>query len=60
MKRLRGWWRLRHGYCPLCYSSPPPPDCPVCRGSREYGPLIGAKQRNILTARWHKHLEEST
>lgn len=35
----RGKRRLRHGYCPQCYSSPPLLDCWVCKGSREYGPL---------------------
>lgn len=40
MTWLRYWagrWRLRHGFCPACNSSPPRPSCPVCEGSYEYG-----------------------
>ena len=35
--RLRGRARLRAGFCPACYSSPPLPDCPICRGTYDYG-----------------------
>ena len=44
---LRLW--LRHpmrmytfafGCCPVCKSSPPKPDCPVCHGTHKYGPKL--------------------
>lgn len=56
--RLRGSWRLRRGYCPLCNSSPPRPSCPVCEGRHDYGPLIGGLRRNVLIYRWHNYLDE--
>lgn len=31
--RIRGWWRLKRGYCPLCNSELPMVDkCKVCWG----------------------------
>ena len=49
---LRGWNRLRRGYCPECNSSPPWPDCPICQGSYDYGPQISRAQRQQLHKRW--------
>lgn len=56
---MKRWWHNRktakrfrilmeYGWCPLCNSSPPAVDCPVCGGSRAYGPDLGA----VETARW--------
>ena len=45
---LRHPWRmlnLAQGYCPVCSSSPPDPDCPVCHGSYEYGPKLTPEMR---------------
>lgn len=45
IRALKGWLRLRHGCCPLCYSSPPLSYCPVCHGSYEYGPKLTDENR---------------
>lgn len=41
---FRNWWTahrlrllLQYGWCPLCMSSPPKPNCYVCRGDADYG-----------------------
>lgn len=60
MKRhLRAWataHRLRmlltYGWCPSCNSSPPLPECPVCRGSRQYGPRLHGLDRATWAARY--------
>lgn len=44
--------RLRYGFCPLCNSSPPRPDCPVCEGDRLYGSLASAEKRAVWSERW--------
>jgi hypothetical protein len=46
------WMNLRGGYCPLCDSSPPMPPCPICHGSRDYGPHISQTQRKLVQSRW--------
>jgi hypothetical protein len=46
--RWRGWRRITRGLCPVCCSSPPRPDCPVCRGTFAYGPRIPAE----VVTRW--------
>jgi hypothetical protein len=61
LRRLVGWWRLLNRYCPACNSSPPRPDCPVCRGSYDYGshpsglggPLTD-QERATWRARWEQ------
>lgn len=43
MSRWRYWlgrWRMRYGFCPKCYSSPPLSSCSICSGERLYGPHI--------------------
>jgi hypothetical protein len=45
LRKIRCWWRLRFGFCPLCYSSPPDDNCVVCGGDRHYGlPMSSAKK----------------
>lgn len=43
--------RLRHGFCPGCYSSPPRPECPLCEGELQYGPFDPETSR-LLGTRW--------
>lgn len=56
-KRRLIWWRgilrLRHGYCPLCNSSPPDVSCQVCLGSRVYGYEATSGRRLI----WRKRFQ---
>jgi hypothetical protein len=49
----RGRWRLKRGYCPVCYSSPPQSLCPVCQGSYSYGPNMTDARRD----RWRARLD---
>lgn len=51
-RRLNSWYTalkikklIRHGWCPLCNSSPPDPWCKVCDGSRFYGSDISETMR---------------
>lgn len=54
VRRGRRW--LRSGFCPMCYSSPPRADCPVCRGSQHYGnngfQPINEPLRRLWAKRW--------
>lgn len=50
--RREGW--LRRGYCPLCYSSPPWVDCPVCEGSPWYGHVTTPARRRAWRIRWDR------
>ncbi len=43
---------LRFGWCPLCNSSPPWLDCPVCEGSVFYGHELTDRRRAAWRARW--------
>jgi len=52
--RVQGWFRLAQGYCPVCSSSPPKPDCWVCQGSYEYGP----KMTPGLLATWRQRFDD--
>lgn len=48
----RGRNRLRSGYCPECYSSPPDPDCPICDGWHRYGPGLPEYRRTQWRRLW--------
>ncbi len=41
--RIKGWSRIKHGYCPLCNSDAPAvDDCPICFSVRDpYPPPSG-------------------
>jgi len=52
LRYWRGRWRLRFGFCPLCYSSPPNKTCPICAGWYEYGGNLSDAKRDIWRARW--------
>lgn len=52
MRRLLGLWRLVWNCCPVCNSSPPRPDCPVCEGTRFYGPLLTMQTKAIWSRRF--------
>lgn len=49
--RARGLRRLKHGFCPGCYSSPPRPECPLCEGEVEYGPFR-TERADLIRQRW--------
>lgn len=55
VRKLR-WWRgvlrLRHGYCPLCNSSPPRKSCPVCLGDCKYGYEADSSKRLVWRERF--------
>lgn len=51
--RLVARARLRLGYCPACYSSPPRDDCPVCLGERDYGSAITQEHREVWRKRFY-------
>jgi hypothetical protein len=57
-KRIKGWWRLKFGYCPLCDSSPPRKDCPICIGSYEYGQDANDAVRGLWRERYIHMLKE--
>ncbi|SNS58970.1 hypothetical protein [Rhodococcoides kyotonense] len=46
------WRRARVGQCPLCFSHPPLPECPVCEGDRRYGPAHRGKAQQIWLRRY--------
>jgi len=48
LRYWRGRWRLRFGFCPLCYSSPPNKTCPICAGWYEYGGNLSGRQARRL------------
>lgn len=50
--RLRGLYWLASGLCPCCYSSPPLPECPICTGNRDYGPLLSGYHRDLWKNAW--------
>lgn len=52
-KKLIGWWRIRYGFCPLCYSSPPSKRCPVCFGSYIYGAQLTGGEKDLW---WRRYL----
>ena len=52
LMRFVGRRRLRYGFCPLCNSSPPNPDCPVCEGDYRYGHVLTEARRRLWRARW--------
>lgn len=56
MKRVIGWWRLRYGFCPLCNSSPPRRDCPVCEGDPHYWREADAAKRAMWRERYRAHI----
>lgn len=57
--RLRGWWRLKFGFCPLCCSSPPAPYCKVCLGSHFYGHQSTVAQREAWRRLYRQHLDNT-
>lgn len=50
--RRRGWTRIRRHVCPCCYSSPPKPECPVCRGNQQYGPHLSETAERRWRTTW--------
>lgn len=51
----RGLTRIRAGFCPYCYSSPPQPDCPVCEGDQAYwGKNVDDYKRQLWKRRWQE------
>ena len=44
--------RLKHGFCPACYSSPPRPGCSVCDGEHQYGAGLDPAKRDLWQQRW--------
>lgn len=56
LKMFLGWTRLRNDYCPMCFSSPPKPSCPVCLGSYRYGPSNDQERRQEWKELFHKQL----
>lgn len=53
---LRGRSRLRFRVCPMCYSSPPRPSCPVCDGSYDYSYRASESQIRVWRSRWQHYL----
>lgn len=49
------WRRMRVGRCPLCNSSPPLPQCPVCEGSFQYGPQFKGRVQQVWGRRYKAH-----
>jgi len=47
-------WRLKHGFCPLCNSSPPDKSCPVCYGTYMYGNQISEYRQK----KWLEYFEQ--
>ncbi len=52
-QKLSGWWRLKFGFCPMCDSSPPRNECPVCGGSYKYGHYLDKTGRKLW---WDRYL----
>lgn len=50
--RWRGRQRIARGLCPACSSSPPQPQCPICRGWHDYGPRLDGATRARWLALW--------
>lgn len=48
----QGRYRLRHGFCPWCNSSPPEEGCEICYGSYSYGPKAGQVRRRYWRIKW--------
>jgi hypothetical protein len=44
--------RFHFGCCPICNSSPPEVNCPVCYGTYEYGPKLTSELRAEWLKRW--------
>lgn len=57
-QKISGGWRLRFGFCPMCDSSPPRQDCPVCLGSYEYGHQVSADKRREWWDRYLIYVEK--
>lgn len=52
LKRLNAKFKIRQGYCPLCDSSPPEPNCLVCDGTGDYGSRIKEGTKELWLSRW--------
>jgi hypothetical protein len=54
---IRMLW-FAQGCCPVCESSPPDSNCPVCYGTYEYGPKITPGVRAEWVRQFHVWLEQ--